>query len=475
MDGSADDPSAPDSWEMADLDASMSRLLLSTKKNSDSSSSPLDAEEDEVEAVAALPLASLDPSDQVRGAPADAVSQVDQFLREALEKPRERLAILRMEQDVEKFLRDPTQQQLEFQELPNSYLRLAAHRVAQHYYLQSIARPDNSMPDGSGSRILLCKSSINCRLPPVRLADIPVNLPQEDNDVLLKVAIKQRPKKHSQNMRNANTQSSRTNYQKSVEERKEDYNRARARIFNSNESISQEGKVKLPDNLHDSFLSVRPDKKSVTEGSGNYLGRSSNDSTSSSSRVSRTKVEKEPVVSKPKVNNKVAIFRDRDVDSRDPDYARNYDRYMQRFDPGFGFNGPYTVRPLYAPAVNYNTEFPQLGSGHLAQAPPDHQARLIPSHLLGPQVSPAVHSMVKYGPPEGMMPAYTSNHVRGHSTAPLYMNSSQYSVPSHPGMSFPHGNGPVQTFTQIYHGVTKAMKSISQLLYFFCSWMNLLI
>lgn len=45
-----------------------------------------------MEAVAALPLASLDPSDQVRGAPADAVSQVDQFLREALEKPRERLA-----------------------------------------------------------------------------------------------------------------------------------------------------------------------------------------------------------------------------------------------------------------------------------------------------------------------------------------------------------------------------------------------
>ncbi|KAG6466343.1 R3H domain-containing protein 2-like [Zingiber officinale] len=451
MEGSVDDPSAPDSWEMADLDASMSRLLLSTKKSSASSSPPPDSVEEEEVAVAAPPLASFDSSDQVGGVPVDSASQVDQFLREALEKPRERLAILRMEQDVEKFIRDPTQHQLEFQELPNSYLRLAAHRVAQHYYLQSIAIPDNSMPDGSGSGILLCKSSMNCRLPPVRLADIPVNLPQEDNGGLLKVAIKQRPKQHSQNIRNANSQSSRTNYQKSVEERKEEYNRARARIFNSNESMStvsgQEDKIKLPDIIKDTFLSARPDKKSVIEGSGNYHGRTSSDSASSSSRVSRIKIERDPVASRPKVNNKVAIFRDRDVDSKDPDYDRSYDRCMQRFDPGFGFNGPYAIQPLYSPTVTYNTEFPQLGSGHLVQTPLDHQRGPIPSHLLGPRLSPPVP---KFGPPESMMPPYSSNPARAHSTAPLYINSSQYSVPTHPGMSFPHRNGPIQTFTQAH-------------------------
>lgn len=125
-------------------------------------------------------------------------------------------------------------------------------------------------------------------------------------------------------------------------------------------------------------------------------------------------------------------------------------RCVQRFDPGFGFNGPYAIQPLYSPAVNYNTEFPQLGSGHLVQTPLDHQRGPIPSHLLGPRLSPAVPSVVKYGPPEGMMPPYSSNPARGHSTAPLYMNSSQYSVPpTHPGMSFPHPNGPIQTFTQV--------------------------
>lgn len=68
-------------------------------------------------------------------------------------------SVLRIEQDVEKFILDPTQQQMEFQQLPTSYLRLAAHRVAQHYSLQSTALLDNSLPDGSGSRIIVRKTA----------------------------------------------------------------------------------------------------------------------------------------------------------------------------------------------------------------------------------------------------------------------------------------------------------------------------
>lgn len=80
---------------MADLDASMSRLLLSSKNGSALSPS-LEAEEDEEEEEAAAALdttrASLASVDGAEGVPMDAVGQVDQFLREALEKPRERLA-----------------------------------------------------------------------------------------------------------------------------------------------------------------------------------------------------------------------------------------------------------------------------------------------------------------------------------------------------------------------------------------------
>ncbi|PWZ37219.1 Casein kinase 1-like protein 2 [Zea mays] len=94
------------------------------------------------------------PSDVCEGL----VAQVDQFLREALEKPRERLSVLRMEQEILKFIHDPSRTEYEFNGLPTSYLRLAAHRLAQHYFLQSIAIPDNSLPDGTGSRIILQQS-----------------------------------------------------------------------------------------------------------------------------------------------------------------------------------------------------------------------------------------------------------------------------------------------------------------------------
>ncbi|KAK8594103.1 hypothetical protein V6N13_125913 [Hibiscus sabdariffa] len=54
-------------------------------------------------------------------------SAVDPFLVEALQNPRHRLTILRMELDIQKFLQHSDQQQFEFQHFPTSYLRLAAH------------------------------------------------------------------------------------------------------------------------------------------------------------------------------------------------------------------------------------------------------------------------------------------------------------------------------------------------------------
>lgn len=89
MEGSADDLGAPESWEVADLDESMSRLMLSpssSKKDSSSSSSSLDA--------SVLAPASSSTSAPVGAGtiPEDPLNQVDQFLREALQNPRERLS-----------------------------------------------------------------------------------------------------------------------------------------------------------------------------------------------------------------------------------------------------------------------------------------------------------------------------------------------------------------------------------------------
>ncbi|RVW36963.1 hypothetical protein CK203_034823 [Vitis vinifera] len=94
MEGSADDLGAPESWEVADLDESMSRLMLSSSssKKDSSSSSSLDAS---VPASASASAPALSSSSVPVGSgmiSEDSVNQVDQFLREALQNPRERLS-----------------------------------------------------------------------------------------------------------------------------------------------------------------------------------------------------------------------------------------------------------------------------------------------------------------------------------------------------------------------------------------------
>ncbi|CAI0410631.1 unnamed protein product [Linum tenue] len=216
-----------------------------------------------------------------------------------------------MEQDIEKFIRDPSQKQLEFQQLPTSYLRLAAHRVAQHYSLQSMVLLDNSLPDGSGSRIIVHKAA-GWRLPLIRLADIPVNLPSEDCTPV-KVAIKQRPQKHSHNGNNPNSNSLKSNSSKSMEERKEEYNKARARIFSSPNHSGSSTRI-----------------------SDSNYGRGVIEPSTSNSRLSRPRIEKEPI-GRPRPNNRVAIFRDRDIERKDPDYDRSYDRLGYSATPPLPF------------------------------------------------------------------------------------------------------------------------------------------
>ncbi|KAE8801407.1 60S ribosomal protein L10a-2 [Hordeum vulgare] len=213
--------------------------------------------------------------------------------------------VLRMEQDILKFLRDPGQTQFKFQGLPTS------------------------------SRIILRKTSAECRLPAVRLADIPVNLPQEETSVVAtKVAIKQRPQKNHHGGAGAGANSSRGNLQKSVEERKEEYNRVRARIFNniSGSSSPVDGRpadeVVLPNTLHRcTSLELNPNTR-YDELAEATLERSLTSTASSSRSNNRSMIDKEPPVNRGMQGNRLAIFRDRDSDRKDPDYDRSYDRFV---------------------------------------------------------------------------------------------------------------------------------------------------
>jgi hypothetical protein len=126
-------------------------------------------------------------------------------------------------------------------------------------------------------------------------------------------------------------------------------------------------------------------------------------------------------------------------------------RYMQRFDPGFGFNGggPYTIQPMYTPALNYNTEFPHLGSRHISQISTEHQPHPLPQHVPGPWAAPSTPAGIGYGHPDTLIPLFNPNHVGARSTPAIYLHSSQYPC-QHPGMPFIHPHEHVQPFSQVW-------------------------
>ncbi|XP_047320080.1 R3H domain-containing protein 1 [Impatiens glandulifera] len=253
---------------------------------------------------------------------------VDPFLVEALQNPRHRLTILRMELDIQKFLQNSDVEQFEFQQFPTSYLRLAAHRVAQHYGLQTMVQ--DSALDGQGTKIVVRKTT-ESRCSAMHLSDIPIRqLGTEKHD---NVKIFLRPKPF-----NASNEASELGMKRStvrtVEERKEDYDRARARIFSSptnselEDTISQapiEGKVLCMTTEPERSISVRD-------------------------------------VGMPSL---VATFKDRDKDLTDPDYdRRSYKRYVQTMPTAQNINlMPLSMHNFRGPFVPYGV-FPQMAHHH---------------------------------------------------------------------------------------------------------------
>ncbi|PIN24994.1 mRNA-binding protein Encore [Handroanthus impetiginosus] len=248
------------------------------------------------------------------------VSMVDPFLVEALQNPRHRLTILRMELDLQKFLRNSDLQQFEFPHFPTSYLRLAAHRVAQHYGLQTMVQ--DNVVDGRGIQILVTKKP-ESKFPAVCLSDVPSKESENDKLDQMKIVIRPRPKSSSSD---ANELRFKRSPVRTVEERKEEYDRARARIF-SRPNVNEVSKN----------LGVDGDKSLCSKEIGN--------------------------------SSRVAIFRDREKDRTDPDYDRSYDRYVKSMPitQSFGM-APFNMQKFQPPFVQYDSVFPQLGQMPTVQA-----------------------------------------------------------------------------------------------------------
>ncbi|XP_038883354.1 R3H domain-containing protein 1-like [Benincasa hispida] len=246
----------------------------------------------------------------------DKVSTVDPFLIEALHNPRHRLTILRMELDIQRFLQNQEQQVFEFQHFPTSYLRLAAHRVAQHYGLQTTVQ-DNGI-DGQGR--ILVRKTVEARFPTVCLSQIPAKQSADDKPGRVKIAIRPRPNKSSDDAGNCMAKQS---LGRSVEQRKEEYDKARARIFSS------QGSTGSVDVLSEE-LDISPNRDRVEECRVNNVEKCTSVKDTGNGASSR-----------------VAILRDREKDLSDPDYDRSYERYVKslpiNLTPSMNF-APFTMQ-----------------------------------------------------------------------------------------------------------------------------------
>ncbi|XP_060177590.1 uncharacterized protein LOC132607578 [Lycium barbarum] len=281
------------------------------------------------------------------------LSMVDPFLVEALQNPRHRLTILRMELDIQKFLQNSDMQQFEFPHFPTSYLRLAAHRVAQHYGLQTMVQ--DNVVDGQGAKILVTRKP-ESKYPAVRLSDVPPKQSENDKYEKMKIVIQPRPSNTSSKDGESGAKRSPV---RTVEERKEEYDRARARIFNS--PINSESR--------DTLVRVASDlKNSIDENERLLLDMEK----SLSSREGGT-------------SSRVAIFRDREKELSDPDYDRNYVRYVKNVPSGQCFSvAPFDVQKFQPPYVHYDAVFPQMSQLPNAQASPNYRNPVIgPYHAMG--------------------------------------------------------------------------------------------
>ncbi|KAI9121213.1 hypothetical protein K1719_008246 [Acacia pycnantha] len=268
----------------------------------------------------------------------DKESLVDAFLVEALQNSRHRLTILRMELDIQMFLNNADQQHFEFQHFPSSYLRLAAHRVAQHYGMQTMVQDGL---DGQGSKIVVRKLA-ESRYPAVCLSEIPAKQLETDKPEQIKIAIRPRPCRT--NVNEAYEAGRTGNLLRSVEERMEEYDRARARIFSSpRRSDLNEKPLQIP-----------------LDGRNSCMNKDENETCRNSS------ADSEKCNSGREIGfTRVAIFRDMEKDRTDPDYDRSYGRYARSTPNSIANLVPYNlpkVQPLFA---QYDPTFNQMG--HMSQ------------------------------------------------------------------------------------------------------------
>ncbi|KAL8162924.1 hypothetical protein V2J09_014413 [Rumex salicifolius] len=241
-----------------------------------------------------------------------------------------------MELDVQMFLQNPEQLQFEFPHFPSSYMRLAAHRVAHHYGLQTVV-VDNGA-DALGK--IVAMKTPESKYASVCLSEIPAKQPDTGKMEQKKIAIRRRPSRTSSG--EADDLGAKHSPARTVEERKEQYDKARARIFNNPGSPTSD----------DTSPQVFEEDKNFSTNKDDGVCQSS---------LSVTDADITPGFRDFGSSSRVAIFKDREKDLTDPDYDHSYDRYIKSFPVNQRPFVPFNTPSFQPPMVQYNPGFPQMG------------------------------------------------------------------------------------------------------------------
>lgn len=263
---------------------------------------------------------------------------IDPAVRDALISPKYRIQVLRFEADVEKFVREGGEKDLTFDANLTGYQRLLCHRVAQYYGLDT-----STIDEGEDQGKILARRTLVTGIPVVRLADVKLADSRDQRRVetpprvLMKnCAAADRAARAAAAAANGEGAGQANN--RTVQEREQDYSKARARIFGMQQNPDAGLGPPDPAQMHDSNMRAMNGSRAPSVGLMSGRGRGP------PGRGDQ---------------GRKAVFRNREQDLQDPDYRRGYN--FPRFDPGYG-EMPGMQQGMYI-RPTYTSEFPELGGG----------------------------------------------------------------------------------------------------------------
>lgn len=320
---------------------------------------------------------------------------VDKAILEALCNPRERATALRIDADVEKFVTSGANNIMEFPVEMTKYQRLLAHRIAQHYGLQT-----SSVTLARGLSRVVAQRSEHTSIPKLKITDLKdIHCPPETTRCTTEVTIKRRqggPVSRIPNPPEGESGTGGPGQARSVKVREQEYKAARERILG-----------RASDSGTPSSGSARSQKEN---GADKNLQKMSDDARSK------------------------AVFRNREREMQDPDYRRGTNRFQRcAFDPNYanyfdqqGTQGLYNI-------PTYNTEFPAL---------PGQQG--VPNITAAPFFPQSISPYGHTGP--SPLPTRT---IGNHEQSYRHNSSGQHPVPPPP---FTMAAQPVYPFHGIPYG-----------------------